>query len=1050
MITKVKALIWEECRVGGVIALTCIALDALIMYSYRYQLNADTAGGIEPLGYLVMALGVPILMGVLMTMNPNHKGYLSGGYPERILQLPIPTYLPVAVSLATRLLFVVVATMSIVFISKVFFSDGFAYELVIVATLIFLLVQLIDWLRGPLSGLTSFVGLAGLAVAAYILVFSSSNNVLRLFTVWIMEPLGNGIGPALVACLLLSACIFLVAIVAVGAARKGRKYGVPEIWTWHKIFGSGFAGRIAPFESPLTARVWVEFRRSGFILPIVTGTLCVAFYIGLRLYLGEPNEATEGRRVYLFSMLPLIAMVIGAFSHAIKTNILPFRRHKGMSGYTFLQPDTTEQITYARVISDSIQFGVTMIVVMFLHFNLSGTGFFLVAVPEALAMGTTSLREVFWIVLGRTIAFGLVTWVLMAASTRLILLNVLLFPVIGGVAYFGRGLAVLGGSWMRFNEVLTIAVSALLIFTCLVVFVLLFRKNILSKRSLVFWIGIWIACTGLIAIRAVASFDAVSIPFIWQAAMVFVSFGIASLVPLPFLAAALDVHKKRHSASPAQNPIKVAKTIRWNQFGTAEKVGSAILGTVVVIAVATGWPGRPAYQKLWKDNGRVSSITELDAVVMTVPQEENAASKYRQFAQKSNDASTAFFNDYIVRNGGGNGNGWHDDFENILVYGAVSIERAQPIDVEVRRLSSLYWSNVSSKIAPHIIETTEAFPISRLPVSYANDFGGDAFMQYLSETRAISRDLKLDALSWAMQNEPAKAVDSILATFRLAEAVGQEPTLMAQLVRMAITRTGLSALEETLNCISLPAIELERIQKNLDSFRAENRMEMQFKKALVGESVINMGYSPMQQRLIMNKGRYSMVVSAPWNGLVYSGEAEHLLIATAYENLFRYSANSFEEFETQMEQEEQSFQYAHVAPTAGILFGGTIFKSYEAVLRIQTQLDVARVALAADRFRLANDRYPNSLEELVPDYMSEIPRDFFASDEIPPNALSGERPSLRYRTRDNEFVVYSISMNQRDDFGIDEIKNWYRDGDITFTISTIKANSLEPPASATD
>jgi hypothetical protein len=1048
--SKVKALVWEECRVGGVIALGCVALDVLLMVAYRLQLQVTYVGGIESVGYFAMSLGVPILMAVSMTMNPNHKGYLSGGYPQRILQLPIPTYLPVAVSLAARLLFMVGATTLIVLISKTIFTDGFAYALVLVAMLVFLAVQLIDWLRGPLSGLTSFVALSGLAVAAYILVFSSSNNVARSITVWITDPIGHEVAGALVVSALLLVCIFLMSIVAVGTARKGRRYGVPEIWTWHKVFNFGSSGRIAPFESPLTARIWLEFRRSGFILPIVTGFLCVVLYVGLRLYRGDPTPGTEGRNAYLTALVPVAALLIGALSHTIKTNVLPFRRSKGMSGYTFLQPYTTEQIAYARIVSNAIQLALTLAVVMFLHFNLPGVGFFLEAIPEALAMGTTSMREVIWIALGRSVAIGLVAWVLMAASTRLVLLNVLALPVLSVLTFFGRGLAVLQGHWMRFGEVLTLAVSAFLIFVCAVTFFRLIRKNMVSKHMAAFWIGLWGVLGCLIAVRSVVSLNTMGVPMIWQASMVFVSLGLASSIPLPFLATILDVHKKRHSASPRQDSTVIEKPMTWNTLSHAQKVRASLLGAAIAFAVFMAWPSRPAYQKLRAETGRVSSVAELDAFANTIPEDENAALKYRQIAQAATDLAVAFFNDYNKKTGHGR-EMWNDDFENTLVFGAADIKRAKPIDPEVRRLSILYWSNITSKITPEIIEATKAIPVSRLPVSYANDFGGDAFMQYLAETRALSRDLKLNALCWAMQNEPEKAADSIIATFRLGEAVGREPVLMAQMVSVGIMGNGLSALEQTLNCIALPPAELERIQGFLDTLRRENRLDVQFKRGMAGESVINMGYTPMHQKLIMNKGRrFSRVISAPWDDLLYSWEAERLLIATAYENLFHFSANSFEEFETQEDKGEESVQHAHIAPMAGILFDGAIYSSYEAVLRFQTQLDVARVALACDRFRLANDRFPIDLDELVPKYISEIPEDFYGLDEVPPGGNLAERPKLRYDVRQNEIAVYSISKNQRDDFGIDEIRNPYRDGDITFTISTIKANSLEPPASATD
>jgi hypothetical protein len=43
---------------------------------------------------------------------------------------------------------------------------------------------------------------------------------------------------------------------------------------------------------------------------------------------------------------------------------------------------------------------------------------------------------------------------------------------------------------------------------------------------------------------------------------------------------------------------------------------------------------------------------------------------------------------------------------------------------------------------------------------------------------------------------------------------------------------------------------------------------------------------------------------------------------------------------------------------------------------------LAVVALAAERYRLAHKRWPNSLDDLVPDYLSKVPADPFADEPL--------------------------------------------------------------------
>jgi hypothetical protein len=61
--------------------------------------------------------------------------------------------------------------------------------------------------------------------------------------------------------------------------------------------------------------------------------------------------------------------------------------------------------------------------------------------------------------------------------------------------------------------------------------------------------------------------------------------------------------------------------------------------------------------------------------------------------------------------------------------------------------------------------------------------------------------------------------------------------------------------------------------------------------------------------------------------------------------------------------------------------------------------------LAAERFRLANSRWPESLEELTPKYLKAVPVDPFS-----------EKP-LRFARKGTAFIVYSVGEGQRSDGG---------------------------------
>jgi type II secretory pathway pseudopilin PulG len=73
----------------------------------------------------------------------------------------------------------------------------------------------------------------------------------------------------------------------------------------------------------------------------------------------------------------------------------------------------------------------------------------------------------------------------------------------------------------------------------------------------------------------------------------------------------------------------------------------------------------------------------------------------------------------------------------------------------------------------------------------------------------------------------------------------------------------------------------------------------------------------------------------------------------------------------------------------------------------QTAADQAALACALERYRLANGRFPEDLNALVPRFTSQLPHD----------ALTGEPYKYR-RAEDGRFALYSVGWNEKDDGGV--------------------------------
>lgn len=78
------------------------------------------------------------------------------------------------------------------------------------------------------------------------------------------------------------------------------------------------------------------------------------------------------------------------------------------------------------------------------------------------------------------------------------------------------------------------------------------------------------------------------------------------------------------------------------------------------------------------------------------------------------------------------------------------------------------------------------------------------------------------------------------------------------------------------------------------------------------------------------------------------------------------------------------------------------------------RLRCARAALAVERYRLAHGALPETLDDLVPEYLKGVPLDPFA------------KAPLKYLRKDGGYSVYSVGRDRKDDGGIDVFEAYKR------------------------
>jgi hypothetical protein len=94
--------------------------------------------------------------------------------------------------------------------------------------------------------------------------------------------------------------------------------------------------------------------------------------------------------------------------------------------------------------------------------------------------------------------------------------------------------------------------------------------------------------------------------------------------------------------------------------------------------------------------------------------------------------------------------------------------------------------------------------------------------------------------------------------------------------------------------------------------------------------------------------------------------------------------------------------FSFLAATAA----GNYIKATQVLLFRQTLVNESLIVCALERYHLAHDEYPETLDALAPQFIEKVPHDFI-----------GGQPLKYHRTDDGKFILYSVGWNEKDDSG---------------------------------
>jgi hypothetical protein len=295
------------------------------------------------------------------------------------------------------------------------------------------------------------------------------------------------------------------------------------------------------------------------------------------------------------------------------------------------------------------------------------------------------------------------------------------------------------------------------------------------------------------------------------------------------------------------------------------------------------------------------------------------------------------------------------------------------------------------------------------------------------EERKAAQLLAADAVGALHSQRLDQAQEDLHALARLAQLHRDDMTLVSQMIRVAITGLGLSATWEALQIKGWTDEDLTALQKDWEEVDLFNALEKGMLGSRAhGENVIAWTRDASVQQRIQTLG---MSAGPPWTkddlsnwGFMFlwrmsSQSDELLMLQTFQKNLDSIRrlqrGTPWKQVQAEIKLCADGLQAKENSPLLRIRYYFSLImmnpnysKAAASVVRNETQRRLTVTAIALERYRLRQGRFPADLGALVPRYLSAVPMD----------PMSGK--PLCYRLNaDGTFTLYSVGEDGVDDGG---------------------------------
>ena len=439
-----------------------------------------------------------------------------------------------------------------------------------------------------------------------------------------------------------------------------------------------------------------------------------------------------------------------------------------------------------------------------------------------------------------------------------------------------------------------------------------------------------------------------------------------------------------------------------------------VVGTVFLLGVAATTRWRVFAAGL-REQGQPLTFAEIEALRATVPEDRNGARVIERLSARLAEIKKGGVEPAVLVFG------WEGGDYTILT----GIPR---YTLEPSRAFRDRHAGLLDELA-----ALRDTPTGRFDIDYEPD-PTQSLLPNLTPLRNAARLLYLDGILRMIDGDVAGSVNDIALQFNLANTLYDEPILISRLVQIALEALIVEEIESILRVGEIDEAQLHFLEGLVSSQLASETM----KWALWGERAFFLKTCEGigQGRLSLSSVTSGVndpattfpfpMLGFPWwlvrNNQLRGAEMYGWLVDAADDP--RSLIDAARRIEVEMPR---------LGPTQILVktMMPTLTFAMQLHVRIGAHLECVRTSLVAERFRLITGRLPNSLTELVPDYLEAVPTDPF------------DGQPLRMAVKESGIVIYSIGMDEIDNGGIvARNKDWKHPPDTGFRLLPLDQRGL--------